>query len=247
MELVVEEATVTIKVMSVNGRRMPKAIYNQLPRRSLLSDHGCTVQGRPWGTVIDPKCCHDVVRRRPHWHVLHEQDGELAVWNLPKDIADAGYNLQPGGPYEPRSRIDRDFLDACALETHRGDTHFFQGSIFDLIRDEQITTTIEDITVHLMCSRDVVRLRDARKEHASAAKWTANWPDNPPTRRTEKAEAELAKAENAMAELYEHRGRSAQELYADVVADVRRIKQARVNYIAAQEMAGQLPQLFLGA
>lgn len=247
MELVAEDVTVTIKVVSVNGKRMPKAIYNQLPRRSLLSDHDCTVQGQPWGIVVDPKCCHDVVRRRPHWHVLHERDGELAVWELPKNIEDAGYNLQPGGPYEPCSRIDQEFLNACALETHRGEKYFFQGRIFDLIRDEQVTTTIEDITVHLTCARDVVGLRDARKENAAALKWAANWPNDPPTQRAEKTGAELAKAETAVAGLYEQRGRSAQELYADVVADVRRIKEARVNYAAAQEMAGQLPQLFLGA
>ncbi|MEU4507113.1 hypothetical protein [Streptomyces sp. NPDC024089] len=34
MNLVVEEAAVTIKVLSVGGRRMSKAVYGQLPQDS---------------------------------------------------------------------------------------------------------------------------------------------------------------------------------------------------------------------
>ncbi|MET9532604.1 MULTISPECIES: hypothetical protein [unclassified Streptomyces] len=47
--------------------------------------------------------------------------------------------------------------------------------------------------------------------------------------------------------LCEQRGCDTGELYAALVADVQRIKQARLNYIAALELVGQLPQLFLGA
>ena len=40
---------------------------------------------------------------------------------------------------------------------------------------------------------------------------------------------------------------SAQDLYANVVADVLRIRQARENYAVVLEKVEQLPQLFLGA
>jgi hypothetical protein len=250
MELVLEEAAVTIKVVSVGGKRMPKALYNQLPRQSLLNDHDCTVHGRPWGIVLDPKCCHD--GRWAHWHVLHEKDGELAVWNVAKDAKDAAdYNLRPGASYEPLSKADVDFIDACALETHQGGTGFFQGKVFDLVREQRIVTTIEDVKVYLACSSAVDNLRLARNEHADAVAQDARWEqimlNRPYDRKTEKAEAELKAAEDTLRTAWEQRGKSAQELYADLVDDVRRIKQARVNYAAALAMIQQLPQLFLGA
>ncbi|MFJ2847650.1 hypothetical protein GA0115256_14087 [Streptomyces sp. DconLS] len=59
MELGIAESSVTIKTLSVNGKRMPKGIYSQLPQRSLLAECDRGVVGRPWGRVVDPKCCHD--------------------------------------------------------------------------------------------------------------------------------------------------------------------------------------------
>lgn len=51
MKLAIAESTVTIKTLSVNGKRMSKGIYNQLPRRSLLADGDCAVEGRgTWWT-----------------------------------------------------------------------------------------------------------------------------------------------------------------------------------------------------
>jgi hypothetical protein len=80
MELALEEAAVTIKVVSVGGKRISKAIYSQLPRRSPF-DQDSAVQGGLWGVVVDPKCCHHMhAKDWAHWHVLYERDGELAVW-----------------------------------------------------------------------------------------------------------------------------------------------------------------------
>ncbi|MFF8717311.1 hypothetical protein ACF07T_38750 [Streptomyces sp. NPDC015184] len=47
--------------------------------------------------------------------------------------------------------------------------------------------------------------------------------------------------------MYEKRGKGARELYPELVADVKLVKQARSNYAAALEMVAGLPQLFLGA
>ncbi|MCM2388135.1 hypothetical protein [Streptomyces albipurpureus] len=166
MELVLEESAVTIKVVSVGGKRMSKANYSQLPRCSLLDDQECVVRGRPWGIVVEPKCCQSMhARGLSHWHVLSEREGESAVWDVRQEPGAAPYNLRPGGPCEPDSRVDSDFADACALQSHQGITNFFQGQMFGLIRDDQIKTTIEDTTVHLTCSPAVPKLRTARKEY----------------------------------------------------------------------------------
>ncbi|MFI9362184.1 hypothetical protein ACIG5E_14195 [Kitasatospora sp. NPDC053057] len=77
MELGIAESAVTIRALSVNGKRMSKGIYSQLPRRPLLADD-CTVEGRPRGHVVDPKCCHSP-SHNPHWHVVHEYEGELFI------------------------------------------------------------------------------------------------------------------------------------------------------------------------
>ncbi len=225
VELGIAESSVTIKTLSVNGKRMPKGIYNQLPQRSLLADSDCEVVGRPWGRVVDSKCCHDV-RRRPHWHVLYEHEGELFVWVVFKNRADAPWNLQDGG-YQPRSKTGTAFVDACLLETHLGATDFFQGTAFSLMRDGELVTRIEDITVYLTCSDEANRLRSARER----------WPGHPV----------LEEAEKELRALYEKRGKSAREWYPELVADVKQLKQARTNYVAALEMVPGLPQLFLGA
>lgn len=247
MEVGVEEASVTIKVVSINGRRMPKGIYQQLPRQSLLAADDCSVQGKPWGTIVEQKCCQNW-RSRPHWHVLFEKEGELAVWEVPKHVKDAQLRFREGEAYEPRSGVDTAFIDAVALETHLGSSNWFEGRVFGLIREDQIVTTIEDTKVYLTCSHEVHELREARKEHASAVQsgLPAHWPSGVPTR-LEKTENALKSAEDALRSACEQQGKDARELYADLVADVRLLKQARVNYTAAVAMAGQLPQLFLGA
>ncbi|MFH8383476.1 hypothetical protein ACH4E7_21425 [Kitasatospora sp. NPDC018058] len=51
MELGIAESAVTIRALSVNGKRMWKGIYSQSPRRPLPADD-CTVDGRPWGHVV---------------------------------------------------------------------------------------------------------------------------------------------------------------------------------------------------
>ncbi|MFE2718959.1 hypothetical protein ACFXKI_45415 [Streptomyces mirabilis] len=89
----------------------------------------------------------------------------------------------------PSSRIDTEFVDACVLETHRGETDFFEGKLFDFIRDDLLRVTIQDVTVHMACSRAVVALHDARKKYTSAASW--NRPSNVPCRATELAEGAL--------------------------------------------------------
>ncbi|MFE4540268.1 hypothetical protein ACFRKB_35245 [Streptomyces scopuliridis] len=254
MELVLEEAAVTIKVVSVGGKRMSKAIYSQLPRRSPF-DHDSTVRGRLWGVVVDPKCCHTMhAKDWAHWHVLYECDGELAVWFLRQGARNAPYNLIAGGPYEPRSCVDREFIDACALETHQGSTDFFQGRLFDLIRDNQVAATIEETKVYLSCSAAVLKLHTARKEHHAASERAGSWPvhahPNVPNFRAEAvatAEKERDAAAEALERLCDQRERNVHDLYADLIADVRRIKQTRENYAAALETVERLPQLFLGA
>ncbi|MFF3733296.1 hypothetical protein ACFYXM_24000 [Streptomyces sp. NPDC002476] len=253
MNLVVEEAAVTIKTLSVGGKRMSKTIYSQLPQRSPLNGRDCTVQGTLWGTVIDPKCCHRMSGRE-HWHVVYEHSGELAVWWLRQGAKNAPYNLIAGGPYEPGSHVDRDFLDACALDTHRGSPGFFQGRVFDLIRDEQVAMTIEETKVYLTCSPALLRLRAARREHAAAeqrASAAAGWPSGSlgdwRSEAVDKAGQELKDAGENLARLCEERERSTQDLYGNLVADVRRIKQARGNYAVALDTVERLPQLFLGA
>ncbi|MEU9405799.1 hypothetical protein AB0E08_08840 [Streptomyces sp. NPDC048281] len=233
----------TIKVLSVNGRRMPKAIYTQLPRRSLLAEDDCSVQGRAWGIVLEQKCCHGGLGRG-HWHVLHEIDGELAIWNVPKRVQDAEANLRPGAPYEPRSHAGTDFLDACGLETHLGGNDFFQGKVFDLIRDGEVAATVEDVKVLLPCSAELQDLREARKQRASVAGGHSTlWP----TAASQRYDAHIERAETKLRAHYQQRGKDARELYTDLVTDVRLTKQARVNYSAALDMIAQLPQLFLGA
>ncbi|MFB6878857.1 hypothetical protein [Streptomyces sp. NPDC056323] len=203
--------------------------------------------------MIEPKCCHRAYGRE-HWHVVYEREGELAVWGLRQGAKNAPYNLVLGGPYEQGSHVDGDFLDACALDTHRGSAGFFQGRVFDLIRDEQVAMTIEETKVYLTCSAAVLRLRAARKAHAAAEQRAAGtgWPTATGGRdwraeAVEKAGQELKAAEEDLARLCEQRGRSARDLYADLVTDVRRIKLARENYGAALEAVEQLPRLFLGA
>ncbi|MCX4869784.1 hypothetical protein OHU11_00100 [Streptomyces sp. NBC_00257] len=253
MDLVIEEAAVTVKVLSVGGRQMSKAVYSQLAQRPFLNDRDCAVQGRLWGTTIEPKCCHRA-HGREHWHVVYEHEGELAVWRLRQGAQNAPYNLVAGGPYEPASHVDGDFLDACALDIHRGFDGFFQGQMFDLIRDEQIVMRIEETEVCLTCSAGVLRLRTARKEHAAAEQRAAGpgWPTARGSRdwhaeAVEKARHELKIAEEGLARLCEQRERSARDLYADLVADVRRIKLAPENYGSVLEAVEQLPQLFLSA
>lgn len=253
MELVLEDAAVTIKVMCVGGKRMSKAIYSQLPRRSPL-DHDSAIRGQLWGVVVELKCCHAMhVNDRAHWHVLYECDGELAVWTVRQGAKNGPSNLVAGGPYEPYTRIDREFVETCALATHRGSTDFFHGRLFDLILDGQIATTIEGIKVYLTCSAGVLELRAARQRHAAAQRAASSsrpvCPGLPNlvAEAAAKAEEELEAATAALEQLCDQRGRSVQDLYADLVADVRRIKQARENYAAALESVEQLPQLFLGA
>jgi hypothetical protein len=55
------------------------------------------------------------------------------------------------------------FLDACLLETHLGSTDFFEGKVFSLVRDEEVTTTIEGTKVCLTRSNEGNTLRAARK------------------------------------------------------------------------------------
>ncbi|MFE6869591.1 hypothetical protein ACFVFS_23940 [Kitasatospora sp. NPDC057692] len=128
---------------------MSRAVYNQLQRRCPLANTDGSLQGRPWGIVIDQKCCHSY-RAQPHWHVVHEYNRELFVWIVPKRIEDAKYHFQ-GKLFEPRADIGTDFLDACMLETHLGCPEFFKGRVFDLVRDEEVRTTIE-FPVEFFCS-----------------------------------------------------------------------------------------------
>jgi len=225
VELGIAESSVTIKTLSVNGKRMAKGIFSQLPQRSLLDEGDCVVVGRPWGRVVDPKCCQDA-RRKPHWHVLYEHDGELFVWVALKRLEDAPWHLQDGG-YQPRSKAGTAFLDACLLETHLGATDFFQGKVFGLVPEGELVTRIEDIKVYLTCSNEANRLRSARER----------WPGHP----------SVEEAEKDLRALYEKRGKGAREWYPELVADVKLVKQARVNYATALEMVAGLPQLFLGA
>lgn len=96
------------------------------------------------------------------------------------------------------------------------------------------------------------RLHTARKEHHAAAQRAASTPRMPahikvPNFAAEAAataEKELGAAEEALEQLCDQ---SAQDLYANVVADVLRIRQARENYAVVLEKVEQLPQLFLGA
>ncbi|MFJ2217746.1 hypothetical protein ACIQVO_37020 [Streptomyces sp. NPDC101062] len=222
MKLGITESTVTIKTLSVNGKRMSKGIYNQLPWRSLLADDDCVMEGRPWGYVVDQKCCHSG-RRNPHWHVVHEYEGQLFVWVALKRLQDAPCHLRDG-EYEPRSKAGTAFLDACMLETHLGCTDFFQGKVFDRIRDSELSTTIDNIKVSLSCSNDAGRLWRAKK----------GW-------------GGVEEAEKELKTLYERRGKGAHELYQELVADVTLVKQARTNYATALQMLAGLPQLFLGA
>ncbi|MFF2262122.1 hypothetical protein [Streptomyces albidoflavus] len=225
MELGIAESSVTIKTLSVNGKRMPKGIYSQLPQRSLLADSDCEVVGRPWGRVVDPKCCHDA-RRKPHRHVLFEHEGELFVWVVFKKRDDAPWHLQDRG-YQPRSKAGTAFVDACLLETHLGAADFFQGKVFSLVPEGELVTRIEDVKVYLTGSNEANRLRSARER----------WPGHP----------SLEEAEKELRTLYEKRGKGAREWYPELVADVKQVKQARTNYVAALEMVAGLPQLFLGA
>ncbi|MEV0282365.1 hypothetical protein AB0I22_39235 [Streptomyces sp. NPDC050610] len=202
MELGIAESSVTIKTLSVNGKRMPKGVYSQLPQRSLLSERDCEVVGRPWGRVVDPKCCHDA-RRKPHWHVLHEHDGELFVWVALKRREDAPWNLQDGG-YQPRSKVGTEFLDACLLETHLGAADFFQGKVFSYVPEGELVTRIEGVKVYLTCSKEANRLRSARER----------WPGHPGVK----------EAEKDLRAVYEKRGKGARELYPELVADVKLVK-----------------------
>ncbi|MGW4382280.1 hypothetical protein [Kitasatospora sp. NPDC004531] len=120
-----------------------------------------SVQGRPWGIVIDQKYCHSY-RAQPHWHVVHEYNGELFVWNVAKRIEDAECRFRDG-VFEPQSGIGTAFLDACMLKTHPGCPDFFQGKVFDLVRDEEVRTTIEDIKVSLDLSRHGRQLLAAKQ------------------------------------------------------------------------------------
>ncbi|MET9396075.1 hypothetical protein [Kitasatospora sp. NPDC002965] len=153
MELAIEEAAVTIQVLSVNGKRMPKTIYSQLQHRSLLDDD-CTLRGKPWGYVVDPKCCHRSVQ--PHWHVLHELGGELCVWVVPKNLDDATFRLR--NVVYKAAAAGAAFLDACVLENRRGRDDFFQGQILDLVRNDEVQATIEDLRVCRPCSREAAEL-----------------------------------------------------------------------------------------
>ncbi|MEU5980398.1 hypothetical protein [Streptomyces sp. NPDC047315] len=226
MELGITESSVTIKTLSVNGKRMSKGLYSQLPQRSMLAERDSAVVGHPWGRVVDPKCCHDA-RRRPHWHVLYEHDGELFVWVALKRQEDAPWHLRDGA-YEPRSQAGTAFLDACLLETHLGASDFFEGKVFGLVRDEELITTIEGVKVCLTCSGEANTLRAARER----------WPHR---------YTSVGDAEKELRSVYERRGKGARELYPELVADVKLVKQARSNYAAALEMVAELPQLFLGA
>ncbi|MDG9709641.1 hypothetical protein [Streptomyces sp. DH10] len=225
MELGIAESTVTIKTLSVNGKRMSKGIYSQLPRRSLLADGDCAMEGRPWGYVVDQKCCHSA-RHNPHWHVVHEYEGQLFVWVAAKRLQDAPWHLRDD-VYVPRSKAGTAFLDACLLETHLGCTDFFQGKVFSLVPEGELTTTIEGIKVCLSCSNEANRLRAAKER----------WPGH----------TSVEEAEKELRALYERRGKGARELYPELVADVALAKQARANYAAALQMLAELPQLFLGA
>ncbi|WP_103529560.1 hypothetical protein [Streptomyces sp. SM12] len=224
MELEIAESAVTIKTLSVNGKRMAKGIYSQLPRRSLLADSDCAVEGRPWGRVVDPKCCHSA-RHNPHWHVVYEYGGELFMWVAMKRLQDAPWHLRDEG-YEPRSTAGKAFLDACLLETHLGAADFFQGKVFSLVPEGELTTQIEGVKVHLTCSNEANRLRSARER----------WPGHP----------SIEEAEKDLRALYEKRGKGARELYPELIADITLVKQARANYAAALGMLAGLPQLFLG-
>jgi hypothetical protein len=130
--------------------------------------------------------------------------------------------------YEPRSKAGTVFLDACLLETHLGASDFFEGKAFGLVRDGELITTIEGVRVCLTCSREANTLRAARE------RWPLHY-------------TSVEDAEKKLRAVYEKRGKGARELYPELVADVKLVKQARSNYAAALEMVAGLPQLFLGA
>ncbi|MGV9267357.1 hypothetical protein ACWDRR_22150 [Kitasatospora sp. NPDC003701] len=224
MELATEEAAVTIQVLSVNGKRMPKTIYSQLQHRSLLDDD-CTLRGKPWGYVVDPKCCHRS-SVQPHWHVLYELDGELCVWVVPRSLDDAEFRLRDV-VYEARA-AGAAFLDACVLENRRGRNDFFQGQVLNLVRNDEVRATIEDLQVRLSCSHEAAELLRVTK-----ASWSTR--------------SAVETAEGALSAKCQARGKDAHQLYDELVTDIRSVKRARTNYKSALEVLGRLPQLFLGA
>lgn len=248
----VDEATVTIRVLSVGSKRMPRAVFNQLPQRSPLNSE-CLVEGQLWGVVVDPKCCHGMhdSGRRPHRHVVHELGGELAVWMAPHSLREASGELIPGTSCTPGS--GEAFVNVSALETHRGSSDFFEGKVFDLIRDGEIATTVDGTKVYLPCSRAVEALREARVRNRALEERPLRpgsegaWPGRAQVEEDRKAKgrADLESAEQRLES--QCPSRSAKDLYDDLVADVLRIKRNRLNYAAALDATAALPQLFVGA
>ncbi|MET9535745.1 hypothetical protein ABZY02_35210 [Streptomyces sp. NPDC006649] len=108
----------TIKVLSVAGKRMSTALLGQLVNRDPLDADG-VARGRFWGRVVNPKYCLNSSGYGgwDHWHVIYDHDGELAVWRALQGLRNEPFPLVAGTPYSPESAIAIKFLDACALET----------------------------------------------------------------------------------------------------------------------------------
>ncbi|MET7335998.1 hypothetical protein [Nonomuraea sp. NPDC005650] len=67
-------ATVDLKTLTVNGRRMTLTVFRQIREERLIAHDG-TLNGQPWGAVnYHPDRCGD---RLPHWHIVWQRGAEL--------------------------------------------------------------------------------------------------------------------------------------------------------------------------
>ncbi|MEU8148443.1 hypothetical protein [Nonomuraea sp. NPDC048901] len=68
-------ATVDLKTLTVNGRRMTLTVFRQIREQPLIADDG-TLNGQPWGMVnYHPDRCGD--SQLTHWHIVWQRGSEL--------------------------------------------------------------------------------------------------------------------------------------------------------------------------
>ncbi len=232
-------ASVEIKTLTVSGKQVTLAVFRQLLEQPLVLDDG-TLAGQPWGIVnYHPDKCADF---SAHWHV---------VWQDGNDLRRSRAWIKPSfGKFQP-DEADH-FVAACAYDVLvTGTTRHFEGDppLQKLLKsggDGITVPTAYDFPVLMVLSDAgcaAVNASNAlefnKERYASIA--TTGWDAD----QKRQAEERYAAAMAAFADEIRTLGATTDELYERYVAALEHERQRRDRHIAAREVLGKLPQLFI--
>jgi hypothetical protein len=230
---------VEIKPLTVSGKQVTLAVFRQLPEQPLVFDDG-TLAGQPWGIVnYHPDKCAGFAA---HWHV---------VWQDGDDLRRSMVGVKPTfGKFQP-DEADH-FVASCVYDVLvTGATHHFEGDppLRKLLKSDvdgmMVATAYDFPTVMVLSAagRAAVNASNVLNVHQEVLRHHRDQGWDADQRR--QADEHYAATMAAFADEIRALGATTDELFERYVAAVEHERHRRDRHIAARDVLGQLPQLFI--